>query len=45
MPMPRLPEIHHKNADMKTAFQLKKNKAVKAPKWKAIMKDEVIQLT
>ena len=44
MPMPRLPEIHHRKTANQNAFQVKKKKAASAPIWNAIMKEAVIQL-
>lgn len=44
MPIPKLPDIHHKRAATNSAFQVKKNKAAIAPIWKAAIKKAVIQL-
>ena len=44
MPMPRLPETHHKNIATKNAFQVKKKSAAIAPTWNRAMKVAVIQL-
>jgi len=44
MPMPTLVASHQKNAATKRAFQVKKNRAAMAPRWKSIMNEAVIQL-
>src|SRR6266567_3193623 len=44
MPMPRLPETHHRNMATKNAFQVKKKRAATAPTWKSAMAVAVPQL-
>jgi hypothetical protein len=44
MPMPRLPETHHRNIETRKAFQEKKNNAAIAPTWNRPMKIAVTQL-
>ena len=44
MPIPRLPETHHKKQATKNAGHVKKNSAATAPIWNRAMKVAVTQL-